>query len=265
MELSIIITHHRNIDLLRQCLESFQEEIEDIEAEIVVVCSEYKPEKLASLRQDFPSVIFLPFAQNIYHVRSVNKGLEGAKGDFIFIINDDVVARPGSLKLMVDFFQKNPAIGLLGPKLLNPDSSWQKSCFRFYTPATIICRRTFLGGTKPCRKIIGRFFYEDKNLENGNGAEVDWIRGAAMLTRKELIKKVGLLDEGFWHYFGDVDWCRRFWQNGYRVVFYPKAVFYHYHEKSSGGGVFNLLINKMARMHLGEGIKYFRKWKKQSE
>jgi GT2 family glycosyltransferase len=265
LDLSIIITHHRNVDLLRRCLKSFQEEIKDIEAEIIVVCSEYKPEMLFGLRRDFPDVIFLPFAQNVYHVRSVNKGLERAKGNLIFIINDDITATPGSLKRMIGFLAKNPMVGLLGPKLLNSDGSWQKSCFRFYAPLTIICRRTFLGKIKLCRKIIDGFFYKDKNLENEKGAEVDWVRGAAMLTRKDLVKKIGPLDEKFWHYFGDVDWCRRFWQNGYKVVFYSKAVFYHHHEKSSRGGIFSLLTNKMARTHLWEGIKYFGKWKKQSE
>lgn len=259
MDLSIVITHHRDTDLLRKCLNALQKELSGIKSEVIVVLSEYQPAIHEKLKSEFPAVIFLPFAQNLYFVRSANRGLEKANGKYVLLLNDDVVVREGAIKLLLDFLENNSRVGLVGPKILYPDGAYQQSCFRFYTPLTILCRRTFLGKTRICRKIIDGFLY--KNVDLSRQADVDWLmNGAGVMAKKENIKKIGLMDERFEHYFSDVDWARRFWQNGLRVIYYPRAIFYHYHRKSSGSrGVLSLFFNKMARMHLIDGMRYFLK------
>jgi hypothetical protein len=260
VQLSVIITHHRDVEHLRKCLKALKEEIAGIDSEMIVVLSEYQPDMLDNFRQDFSGVKFLPFEKNLYFVRSVNRGLEQAKGDFIMIINDDVVVSKGPVALMLDFLKNNPAVGLVGPRILYPEGSKQSTCFRFYRPITVVCRRTILGKISFCKKINEEFLYQDKNLNEI--LEVDWLmNGAGVLTRKECLEKVGLLDERFQHYFSDVDWSRRFWQNGYKVIYFPKTFFFHYHGKKSGkGGIMSLFTNKLARIHLKDGIKYFLKW-----
>lgn len=267
MILSVIITYHREEDLLRKCLRALEMELknlENIESEAIVIMSEFRSDSLIGLRNDFPEIKFLPFKDNLYFVRSVNRGLAQARGRFILLINDDVIVSPGSIKLMLDFLKGNEKIGLLGPKIIYPNGLEQQSCFRFYSLFTVLCRRTFWGKLKFCQKNLNRFLYQDKDLNNPDGTEVDWImNGSGVLLRKEYLQKVGFLDERFTHYMSDVDWCRRFWQKGYKVVYFPQAVFCHYHGKlSRGRGITSLFFNKMARIHLMDGLKYFWKWEK---
>jgi hypothetical protein len=262
MELSVVITHHRELNLLKKCLFLIREETKSIESEIIVILSEYQKETLRALKKEFDNVIFLPFKENLYFVRSVNRGLEKTKGDYILLINDDVMVSPGSIKPLIDYLKTNEEVGLIGPRVRYPDGRSQPSCFRFYTPLTIICRRTILGKIGFCKKINDNFLYKDRDIYREGGMNVDWLmNGSGVITRKINLEKVGLLDERFRHYFSDVDWCRRFWQNGLKVVYFPKVVFYHYHgKKSQGRGLLSLLTNRMTRVHLWDGIKYFWKW-----
>ncbi len=261
MELSIVITHHREQRLLEQCLYLLRKEIEDIEAEIIVVLSEYQQETLDILKKKFDSVTFLPFKKNLYFVRSANHGLKKTGGDYVLLINDDVMISPGSIGLLLDYLKENGEVGLVGPRLIYPDNSDQPSCFRFYAPLTVVCRRTALGNLNVCKNINDRFLYKDKDLNREGGLEVDWITNGAILVRGNPLRRVGPLDERFKHYFSDVDWCRRFWQNGFKVVYFPEAVFRHHHgKKSRGGGISSLLTNRMTRIHVIDGMKYFWKW-----
>ncbi len=260
MELSVIITHHRDVEHLQKCLNALKQEIGQIDAEIIVVLSEYQPDMMAIFQKDYPAIKFLPFEKNLYFVRAMNRGLEQAKGDYILAMNDDVIVSKGSIALLIDFLKNNQQVGLVGPRILYPDGTPQSSCFRFYWPMNIVCRRTILGRLGFCKKINKDFLYQDKDLKEK--IEVDWLmNGAGVMTRKECLAKVGFLDERFLHYFSDVDWSRRFWQNGYKVVYFPKTFFYHHHGKKSGsGGVMSLFSNRLARIHLKDGIKYFLKW-----
>lgn len=262
MEISVVITHHRDVDLLRKCLNVLRKELSNIEIEIIVVLSEYQPKMLENFRQEFSEVKFLPFKDNLYYVRSANRGLKEIRGEFVLIMNDDVIVSENSLGLMLDFLKNRQEIGMVGPKVLYPDGTNQASYFRFYSPLTVFCRRSFLGKLNFCQGVVNDFLYKDKDFNSMQSAEVEWLsNGAGVLVRKKSIEKVGLLDERFLHYFSDVDWCRRFWQNGFKVVYFPKAIFYHYHGKRSGrGGILSLFFNELARTHLLDGIKYFWKW-----
>jgi len=87
------------------------------------------------------------------------------------------------------------------------------------------------------------------------------MNGAGVMTKREYLEKIGPLDERFKHYFSDVDWCRRFWCSGLKVIYFPEALFFHLHKRSSQSrGVVGVLINKMTRVHIFDGLKYFFKW-----
>jgi GT2 family glycosyltransferase len=93
--------------------------------------------------------------------------------------------------------------------------------------------------------------------------EVDWVQGSAMFVKKEIIDKIGLMDEKFFMYFEDADWCRRFRKAGYKVVYFPEAQMSHYYHRASKkwGFLLDVLFNKYTRIHILSGIKYFSKWK----
>ena len=265
MKLSIVITHYKTLPVLKLCLSAIRESCKDIKHEVIVADSDSDFENAEEIREKFPEVILISFKNNVGYAKLVNAGLKIANGEFVLILNADILPKKDSIKTLIDFLEKNNDIGLVGPQLLNFDESPQPSTFRYYSFWTTICRRTFLGKTFFGKKEINKFLLKDQiELMKTSGREslsVDWLMGSALMARNEAIKKVGFFDERFFMYFEDVDWARRFWENGYKVVFLPRAQMYHYHYKASdkGRGVFDLFFNKQTRIHFISAIKYF--WK----
>jgi len=259
--LSIIITHHRTPVLLKLCLKSIKENIGQLEHEIIVVDSQAEPETQDLIKEKFPSVRFISFSKNVGYAKIVNKGIESSQGEYLLILNADIIVLKESIKRLVEFIQSHPQAGLVGPQLLTFSNLIQDSCFCFPNIGAIIARRTFLGKLNWGKKKISRFLMKEEDLSFLK--IVDWLQGSAMLVRKEAIKKVGLLDERFFMYLEDADWCRRFWQNGYEVVYLPTAQMAHYYYRTSKkwGGFLDIFLNKYTRLHLISAVKYFWKWR----
>lgn len=260
MSLSVIITHHQTPELLRLCINSIKKAIINIEAEIIISDSESKGDTLEMLKHDFPEVSVISFKKNVGYAKLVNAGLEKSKGKYILILNADIITKQEAVESMLCCMEKNPEIGILGPQLLNFNGSVQKSCFRFYNPSTILYRRTFLGKTSFGKKDLARFLMDD--FDQKTSREVEWLQGAALLVKRKAINRVGLMDERFFMYFEDVDWCRRFFENSWKVVYFPGAQMFHYHGQGSKkkGGLADLFANRYARIHLLSAIKYFLKY-----
>lgn len=258
MLLSILIINFKNPALLRLCLRSLERAVKSgLEYETLVVDINSTPETRNIVSEEFPRVRILPFSSNIGYTRSVNEGLKKTSGEFVLILNPDIVPLEGSIEKMIEHAKNHPEIGLLGPRLLNFDGSTQDSCFRFYTPLTVIYRRSFLGKLPFAKKSLNRFLMKDKNLDQTT--EADWIMGSAIMASRKAAEKVGPMDEDLFLYMSDVDWAKRFWKNGYKVIYFPEARMYHYHRRGSKGGVLDLLFKKEARWHLQDAIKYFLK------
>ena len=143
-ELSVIVTSYRNPELLRLCLESLKKNIQDISYEIVVADSATEEPTELMMREEFSDVTLLPFAENVGLARLLEKALAVATGTYILYMNGDIVVTPGSVADLLSYIKAHPDAGLVGPKLLNFNGTFQYSCFRFYKPVTILYRRTFL-------------------------------------------------------------------------------------------------------------------------
>lgn len=256
--LSIIIVNFKNPALLRLCLKSLERALgKDLKNEIIVVDVASSTPTKNVVREEFPSVRLLSFEKNIGYTKGVNEGIKKSSGEYILILNPDIVPLKGSVEKMMEYMKNRPEIGILGPRLLNFDGSPQHSCFRFYTPLTVLYRRSSLGKLPFAKKTLDRFLMKDKNLERP--VEADWIMGSALMARSKAVEKTGLLNEELFLYMSDVDWAKRFWKNGYKVVYYPESQMYHYHRRGSKGGALDLLLKKEARWHLRDAIKYFTK------
>ena len=261
-ELSIIITSYRNPAVLRLCLESLKKNVLCDNYEILVLDSSTEESMETMMREIFSDIRFFPHSDNLGFLGLVNEGINNAKGNYFLILNDDIVIKKNSVDLLLEYLRENPTVGILGPKLLNFDGKTQASCFRFYTPLVILLRRTPLGKLRLSKKKIEHFLYKDKYLNKP--LDVDWIMGSAMMTSRKSVEKVGLMDKNFFMYFEDVDWCRRFWENSLRVVYFPYAEMYHYHRKGSATqNVFMAIFNRLTRNHIQSVIKYF--WKYQGK
>ncbi|NQV00659.1 MAG: glycosyltransferase family 2 protein [Parcubacteria group bacterium] len=260
--LSIIITHHRTPVLLKLCLKSIKENIGPLEYEIIVVDSQTESVTQDLIEEEFSEIKFIPFPKNIGYAKIVNTGIKASKGEYILILNADILITKDSVAQMLEFIQKNPEVGIVGPQLLTFSNKSQHSCFRFPSIGAIIARRTFLGKLSWGKKKINDFLI--KKEDSFSKKKVDWVQGSAMLVRKKAIEKVGLLDERFFMYLEDTDWCRRFWQNNYQVIYYPSAKMFHYYYRVSKkwNSLLDTLFNKYTRIHLISAIKYFWKWRK---
>lgn len=264
MLLSVIITHYKTPELLKLCLKYTKDALNGIEHEIIVADSECTHETEDMVREHFPETIFLGFEKNVGYGRLVNAGIQKSRGNYVLVINADIILTRKAVRGLLEFMDRHPDVGVVGPELLNFNGSHQNSCFRFYKPSTIICRRTFFAKTPWCRKESDRFTMrsEREHIEGEHGIDADWLMGSALMARRNAIEKVGLFDQRFFMYFEDVDWCRRFWQNSYRVVYFPRAQITHYHQRASKkwGGIRELIFNRQARIHLASAIKYFKKY-----
>jgi GT2 family glycosyltransferase len=160
---------------------------------------------------------------------------------------------------MYEYFHAHPEIGVLGPKLLNPDGSLQYSCARFPNFFLPVIRRTAVGRYLPA--LIDRYLMR----REGHNAirAVDWLLGACLLVRRdELFISDKLFDERFFMYFEDVDLCRRARQLGKEVVYYPQALVTHDHMRDSARLPWYQAVftDKLAKAHLSSWWKYFKKW-----
>lgn len=263
MRLSIIVTHYRNPELLRVCLDSLIRNVSlpREEYEIIVSDSETQEETALMMREDYPDLIFLPARNNIGFSRTVNRGLGIAKGEHILILNGDIIAKKDSVEKLLDFVESHPDVGLAGPQLLNFNETPQLSTFRFYTPMTIIYRRTFLGKFPFAKNHLDQFAM--KGVDKSKPVEVDWMMGSSLMTSRSALDKVGPMDERYKMYFEDTDWCRQFWEKGYKVVYFPDSKMYHYHGKGSASKnvLYSLLFNRLTWLHIGSAIKFFLKYR----
>jgi N-acetylglucosaminyl-diphospho-decaprenol L-rhamnosyltransferase len=266
MKLSVIVNHYRTPEILKICLESIKRNLSNsqFEWEMIVTDSSTIEKTSEMMEEFFCNVIFISAKENIGFGRSINIAIGKAKGEYLFIVNADmIIEEEKAIEKLLNYIQENKDVGMVGPKLLNVNNTVQQSCFRFYKPITVIARRTFLGRTSFGKKILDDFLMKDifDSKEISDPIPVDWLMGSAMMVRRSDLDKVGLFDNRFFMYFEDVDWSRRFWEKGLRVVYFPGAKMYHYHFQSSKKkSLFDSLFNKYARIHIKSALKYFEKY-----
>ncbi|MDX1607719.1 MAG: glycosyltransferase family 2 protein [Candidatus Spechtbacterales bacterium] len=267
VDVSVVVNHYKSPQVLRMALGYVRKWKEDFEAkggtaEVIVTDSETIPETKELMDMEFSDFIFLKEPKNIGFGRSVNRAWKIVQGTYVFTMNADfVIPRPEELNKLLSFVQQNPEVGIAGPRLLNFDNTHQSSAFRFYTPLTILYRRTPLGKLPVGKKAIEKFELKHAPELRERPTEVDWLMGSALLTRKKIIDEIGTFDERYFMYMEDVDLCRRIWEAGYKVMYYPYAHMYHFHGKASRTrNILKAMFNKYTRIHLSSAYKYFKKF-----
>lgn len=262
-KLSIIIVNYNTGQLTRACIKSILEQSVAWPFEIVVVDNASADESVELLRSEWPEIKIISNPTNVGLAGGVNIGLRVTTGQYRLVLNPDIVVLDGAIKTMVDYMDEHPQVGIAGGKLMSPNGRLQYSCYEFYRPLTIVYRRTWLGKTKRGSQAVRKFLMKD--YDHKTAAEVDWLMGACLMVNEIALKQVGGMDERFFLYFEDVDWCRRFWLNGWKVLYLPDARFSHYHQRTSEhGGFWGLATNWVTREHIWSALKYFYKYRKQT-
>ena len=220
--LSVTICSWNTQDDLRACLRSLEGE-SGIE---VIVCDNNSEDGSPGMvEKEFPWVRLLAQSTNLGFTGGQNLMIEARSAPHALLLNSDTVVHPGALEDLMAYLDAHPEVGVLGPKLLNPDGSLQLSCRRFPNPLAALFRNTPLGRLFPNNRFTRDYLMAD--LRHDRPMEVDWVSGAALLARKELIDRIGGLDPEFFMFCEDVDYCWRAWKAGYKVEYLPLSVVTH--------------------------------------
>lgn len=240
MTLSIIIVSWNVCDLLRVCLQSIYANADGLDLQVIVVDSASSDETVGMVSAEFPQTLLLPQTENVGFPRGNNIGLAHATGDYILFLNPDTEIIGEALQTMVAYMQVHSAVGMLGPELLNSDSSHQSSRRRFPTLTTAIFESTWLQPYAP-RTMLHHYYVED--VRDDEIAPVDWVSGAAMMTRRAVIEQIGGMDVGYFMYSEELDYCRRIKDVGWEIIYLPTAKIIHHHGKSSEQAMTHRHIN----------------------
>jgi GT2 family glycosyltransferase len=227
VKLSICIVTYNARKWLVECLNSIQENTQLENLEIIVIDNGSKDGIEEFLSSEFPHVKLIANKDNQGYTRPMNQGLRAARGQYLMQLNPDTKILLGAFDKLLEFMGVNPQVGICGPKVLNRDGSFQKQCRRG-EPRPIAMLGYFLRLSRifPNSKTLGSYLleYEDEDAT----LEVDALSGSCMLIRRDVIEEIGYLDEKFFAYQEDTDFCSRARQAGWKVCYYPEASIIHY-------------------------------------
>lgn len=228
MDLSVIIVNWNTRELLAACLTSLYEHPLDGQGEVWVVDNASQDGSAALVRQRFPQVRLIENTTNRGFAAANNQAIQASTGRYVVLFNSDALALPGTLNSLVRFLDAHPAVGAVGPMLLNRDGSFQASYAKF---PTLLSELSLLTGL--AKWWLGPYAPSPRPRPDEQPHQVDWVAGAALMVRRAAIDRVGLLDEGYFLYSEETDWCWRLAQGGYPVWYLPQVQVIHQHGASS--------------------------------
>lgn len=259
-KLSLIIVAYNMKELVRKQLNKIKEIKTDIDYEVIVV-DNGSSDFISDLKSEFNDCFFVLSKNNLGYFGGAKLGVDVANGEYLMILNSDILPSDYCFDDMINFMEKNQNVGILAPKLIYPDERGvQSSCFRFHNILTPIFRRTSLSETK-----IGKF-ENNKMLMNDfnhrDTIEVDWVLGAAFVIKKDFLEKIGGLDDRYFLYYEDMDICKSTWLNNKKVVYFDKTYMIHDHARTSAKAksFFDFFRNKTIEIHIKSAFRYFFKF-----
>jgi N-acetylglucosaminyl-diphospho-decaprenol L-rhamnosyltransferase len=227
MDLSLVVVHYKSLGPLLSCLEALEADGAAFTAETVVVDNDSRDGAEAVLGARFPTARLLTNRDNVGYARAVNQGIHATTGEFIVVMNPDCEVRPLALRAMREHLRAHPQAALVGPRILNTDGSLEYSARSFPDHLTFLFNRySLLTRLFPHNPFSRRYLLTD--WDHASARDVDWVSGACMMVRREAIERVGGMDEQFFMFNEDVDWCRRMKLGGWTVAYVPDAVVVHH-------------------------------------
>jgi len=224
MDLSVIIVNWNTKNLLLQCLESVYQTIKRVEMEVFVVDNGSMDGSIAAAKGRFPEVKFIQNEINLGFARANNQALSLAKGRYLLLLNPDTQVKKGAMERLISFMDAHPEAGGAGAQLLNSDGSRQNSIANFPSLATELLNKSLLRWLFPS-------VFPGKERNYPEPIEVDSVIGACMVVKRDAIEPVGLLDEGYFLFLEETDWCYRMRRTGWKIYHVPQAEIYHFQGK----------------------------------
>jgi|SRR3990172_3060121 len=225
-DLSIIIVNWNGGETFLRCLRSVVQGATSCHTEIIVVDNASTDGSPDAVEREFPEITLIRNRTNEGFAKANNIGIRRSTGRYVALINPDVIVTPGSLDRMLTFMTRHPSIGVLGPQVLNEDSTLQLSCREFPNLWNSFCRALALDTMFPSWRLLGGYLMT--YWSHDTTRRVDVLSGCFWLIRQQALDTVGLLDEDFFMYSEDVDFCKRVWRAGWEVVYWPHVKVVHY-------------------------------------
>lgn len=227
VDLTISIVNWNTQEELRECLAGIFSQDNSISSEVIVVDNGSADGSAEMIRTEFADrVVLIANPDNRGFGAAHNEAIKQSAGRYVLLMNPDShVVSQDALKRMVEYMDANEDIGILGPRIVNPDGTLQFSARRFPPMFAGVFRHTILGRLFPKNRFVRGYLMSDESHDRI--MDVDWVSGCAMLARKETLDEIGVFDERFFMYCEDVDLCKRAHQSGWRVVYYPEVEVSH--------------------------------------
>jgi hypothetical protein len=227
MELSTVIVNYRSREPLLHGLEALEADAAGLAHEIVIVDNDPEKGTIAAAAARHTRVRGIANEENVGFARAVNQGIAATTGAFVLLMNPDCVLERGSLAALIGWLREHPRTAIVGPRILDSDGSLQLSARSFPDHLTFLFNRySLLTRLFPNNRWSRRYLLTD--WDHASVRDVDWLSGACMLVRREAIAEVGGMDERFFMFNEDVDWCRRMTLAGWTVTYVPAAQVVHH-------------------------------------
>jgi GT2 family glycosyltransferase len=224
--LSVIIVNWNTRDLLCQCIDSLTQTLNKIDPEVFVVDNGSTDGSVAAVRQKFPGVRLIEKPVNMGFARANNQAIPLSSGEYLLLLNPDTRVKDEAIPPMLSFMNAHAEAGLVGAQLMNADGSKQNSIANFPSLATELLNKSLLRWLFPDK-------FPGKETDYPGPVEVDSVIGACMMVRRKAVEQVGLLDEKFFLFLEETDWCYRMKKAGWKIYHIPQAEIFHFQGKSA--------------------------------
>jgi GT2 family glycosyltransferase len=225
IHLSIIIVNWNTKDYLLRCIESILQSGRKISWELIIVDNGSQDGSVEEVRERFTEINLIENSENMGFAKATDQGIKRSTGKYILLANPDTRVEDKAIERLLAFMDSHPETGVSGPQLLNGDGSKQNSIANFPSLATELLNKSLLKWLFPNK-------YPGKGRYYRDPIEVDSVIGACMMVRRTAIEQVGLLDEDYFLFLEETDWCYRMKRAGWKIYHVPQAEVYHYQGKS---------------------------------
>jgi len=249
IDVSVIIVSWNTRDILRDCLASVYAQTRDVSFEVIVIDNASADGTPELVKRDFVAVRLIENADNRGFAAANNQGMGLATGRYLLLLNSDTIVLDGAIDKMVSFADQHPQAAVVGCRVLNRDRTLQPTCFMYPSILNMLLFATSLNRLFPSSRLFGR--ERMTWWKRDDVREVEVVTGCFMLVRREAIDQVGLMDESFFMYGEETDWCFRFRQAGWKSLFTPQAEIIHL-----GGASTSRVANEMT-LQLKAGVLQF--------
>lgn len=259
MRLSVIIVNYNVRAFLESALVSVQKAMQGIDGEVIVVDNASDDGTVEMVRQKFPGVELVVNETNTGFAAGNNAAIPRCRGDYVLLLNPDTLVQENTFRAMITFLDEHAEVGLAGCKILNPDGTLQLACRRsFPTPWIALTKISGLSALFPASRVFGK--YNLAYLDPDRSYEVDAVSGSFMFFRRNIVDQIGLLDEQFFMYGEDLDWCFRIKKAGWKIFYVHETQIIHYKGQSARRSeidevkLFYSAMRVFVRKHLKQGF-----------